>query len=106
LRTKEQETRLTLHEHGDDEKYKITEIQNLCVCFKECVSLERLKTGYESDDSDKLRKKLSLCPPRKHMGKKRCAPLILNLGSRCREVASITQRPLYREGKSLLLSIA
>ena len=107
LKTKEQETRLTLHEHDDDdEKYKIIEIQNLCVCFKECVSLERLKTGYERDDSDKLKGKLSLYPLRKHMGKKRCAPLILNLGSRCREVASFTQWPLYREGKTALVSIA
>ena len=63
------------------------------------VSLERLKTGYESDDSDTLRRKLSLCPLVKHMGK-RCAPLILNLGFRCREVASFTQWPLYREGKN------
>ena len=83
LRIQEEETRLTLHEHDDDdddEKYKIIEIRNLCVCFKECVSLERLKTGYESDDSDKLRGKLSLCLLRKHVGKKRCAPFILSRG--------------------------
>jgi hypothetical protein len=56
------------------------EIQNLCVCLKRRVFLDWLKTGYEDDDFDKLEGKLFLGTLRKRMGKKRSAPLILNLG--------------------------